>query len=227
MKSEYTVPTAIVIGGIIVAIAVFASLPKGQLSTGSGRANPSLVRPISASDHILGNPSAPIMIVVYSDFDCSFCKGFHDTMHQIVAIQGASGKVAWTFRQFPLNEIHPNAAKHARASECAAEVAGNAAFWSFADALYKNQPADPSSYGTLAATAGIKGDGFAACMSGDTTALDARIAQDRQNALDMGAEGTPFSILLAAGQPPVILDGAYSYDAVKELVTKALQNLPY
>ena len=136
MNSKLTIPTAIVVGGIIVAAAVYGSMPKVPAVDGG---NPALVRPVDTSDHILGNPAAPVKIVEYSDFDCDYCKGFNDILHQIIANAGTKGKVAWVYREFPLIEIHPNALSHARAAECVAQVAGNDAFWKFASALFANQ----------------------------------------------------------------------------------------
>lgn len=221
MKSSITVPLAIIVGGIIVAIAVYISVPKSA-GTDSNVGNPSLVRPVGAADHILGNPAAKVMIVEYSDFDCEFCKHFHETLHQVIANQGASGQVAWVFREFPLTEIHPNALSHAKAAECVAAVAGNDMFWKFTDSLFKNQPVNPSSYGELASGVGISGDAFATCYASASSTLTARIMADRQNALDMSARGTPYSLILVTGKPPVVMAGGYSYDAVKELVDQAL-----
>lgn len=218
MKSSLAIPLAILAGGIIVAVAVYASQPKAPSKSIGDTAS---VRPVSASDHILGNPAAPVVIIEYSDFDCDFCKGFHDTLRQIVANEGASGKVAWVFRHFPLSEIHPNARAHARAAECAASTSGDEAFWKFSNALFAAQPADPSRYGELASSIGISGDGFASCYSSASTALDARITADRQNALEIGATGTPYSIILVNGKPFEVMNGAYSYDAVKQLVGQA------
>ena len=221
MKSSFTVPLAIIAGGIIVAVAVYVSMPKNP-ETSAG--NPALVRPVSVYDHILGNPAAPVVIVEYSDFDCDYCKNFHDTLHQIIANAGVNGKVAWVFRHFPLSEIHPNARAHARASECVSATSGNDAFWKFSNALFANQPADPSRYGELASSVGISGDAFATCYSTASTTLDARITADRQNALDVGATGTPYSIILVNGKPFEVMSGGYSYDAVKALVDQALGN---
>ncbi len=208
-------------GGIIVAIAVYVSMPKTP-STYSGNGNPALVRPIGTDDHILGNPAAKVMIVEYADFDCEYCKGFDDTLHQIVANEGTTGNVAWVYREFPLTEIHPNAMKHAEAAECVAQVAGNYLFWKFADMLFANQPVDPSQYGTFAERLGVPGTAFAACFSNASSTVDTRILADRQNALSMGAQGTPFSLILVTGKPPVVIGGAYPYDTVKQLVDTAL-----
>lgn len=219
MKTSLAIPIAIIVGGVIVAGAVYASLPKAP-SRGAG--DVSLVRPVDTSDHILGNPAANVMIIEYSDFDCTYCKGFHDTLHQIIANKGAGGEVAWVFRHFPLSEIHPNALSHARAAECAAQVAGGDAFWKFSNALFKNQPASPARYGEIAASVGLTDDAFATCYANVPAALDARITKDRQNALLMSAGGTPFSIILTDGANPVVMDGAYPYDAVQRLVDEAL-----
>ena len=221
MKSTLTIPLAIVVAGVIIAAAVYASLPKAPVKSAG---DPSLVRPVDSTDHILGNPAAKVMIVEYTDFDCDFCKGFNDTLHQIIATEGASGEVAWVVRNFPLTEIHPNALSHATAAECVAQVAGNDTFWKFENALFANQPVDPSQYGTLAAGVGVAGAAFASCYASASTTLTARIAADRQNALDVGAQGTPYSLILVNGRIPVVMDGAYSYDAVKQLVDEALTN---
>src|SRR3989338_6614339 len=126
MSSSLKIPLAIILGGIIIAVAVYVSMPK---DSAKNVGNPLLVRPVGIQDHILGNPAAPVQIIEYSDFDCEFCKGFHETLHQIIVDKGVEGQVAWIFRQFPLSEIHPNALAHARATECAASVAGNDGFW--------------------------------------------------------------------------------------------------
>ncbi len=226
MKSSYTLPVAILMGGLIVAGAVYFSMAKKETTTSSGTGNPALVRPVGPSDHIFGNPAAKVMIVEYADFDCKFCKGFDETLHQIIANEGASGKVAWVYREFPLTEIHPNAMNDARAAECVAKTAGNDAFWRFADSLFAHQPVDPMNYGVLAHAAGVSGNAFATCYANAATTVDARILADRQNALAIGARGTPYSLILVAGAPPIVMDGAYPYDVVKQLVDRALAEAP-
>lgn len=222
MKSSLTIPVAIVVGGLIVAAAVYISVkPEGPAGDGKVyRAN--IVRPVDSQDHILGNPAAKVMIIEYSDFQCQYCKAFHTTLEQVIANEGTDGDVAWVFRHFPLSEIHANAVSHARAAECAAATSGNDAFWKFAGELFKGQPVSPSQYGSLASAALITGDAFAACNANASTTLDARIQADRKNAMDMGAKGTPFSVILAPGKEPIVLDGAYPYDAVRQLLDQAL-----
>ena len=219
MKTSYTIPTAIVLGGILVASAVYFSMPKSpSLSEG----NPALVRPVGAADHILGNPTAPVTIITYTDFNCEYCKEFDETMRHIIANEGTGGEVAWVYRQFPLSEIHPDALRHAEASECITQAAGNAAFWDFVQQLFENQPASPVAYGTYAEKIGVSSDAFASCSASVPKEIDERVQADRQNALLMGARGTPYSLIIVAGKPPVVMAGAYPYGAVKELIDEAL-----
>lgn len=217
---RFVVPGAVLAGALIVAGAVFF-VERGQPSTGSGQGDPTALRPVGPDDHILGNPAATIRIVEYSDFDCNFCKQFHRVLHEALDAYGASGKVAWVYRNFPLTDLHPNAAKHAEAAECVAAVAGNAAYWKFADLLFKNQPADPATYGALAESIGVDTRAFASCLA-DTTAVDNRIKADNDNALTIGALGTPYSVILAPGLSPVVLPGATSYATLKEQLDKLL-----
>lgn len=222
MKSSYTLPVAILVAGVILASAVYLSVAKKDSSILGSNGNAVLVRPVGTSDHILGNPAASVLIVEYSDFECTFCKTFDQTVRQIVANEGATGKVALIYREFPLTEIHPNAMNDARAAECVAQTAGNDAFWKFANSLFLNQPVNSSQYGVFAESAGISGNAFADCYSNAQTTVDGRILADRQNALEIGAHGTPYSLILVQNTAPVVIDGAYPYDAVKQLVDQAL-----
>jgi protein-disulfide isomerase len=182
---------------------------------------------VGAEDHILGSPDAPVKIIEYADYDCEYCRDFSDTVRKVIATSGAKGEVAWVYRQFPLVELHPNARAHARAAECVAKVAGNEAFWRMSDLLFANQPADPSRYGAFAKEAGVEDEtAYAHCYAEAASTVDARIDADQQNALAIGASGTPYSIVLVRGGRPLVLDGAYSYDALKEIVDAALADLP-
>lgn len=225
MKPSWTLPTAIVFGGIILAGAIYFSMG-GQWPSFAGHGgDPSQVRPVGASDHILGNPAAAVMIIEYADFDCEYCRDFSSSLHQIIANAGVKGRVAWIYREFPLSELHPNALAHARVAECAGSVGGNDAFWAFADLLFNNQPVDPSTYGVLAKQADIPGDAFATCYADAARQVDVRIKADRKNALDSGASGAPYSLILVHGKVVQIIDGAYSYDALNQLVTQALAGI--
>lgn len=98
------------------------------------------IPPITEKDHILGNPNAEIKIVEYSDTECPFCKRFDTTMNDIMKEYQSSGKVAWVYRYFPLDSIHPRARHEAEALECANELGGNAKFWEYLTGIFKVTP---------------------------------------------------------------------------------------
>lgn len=90
------------------------------------------VNPVTSEDNVKGDvENAKVTIVEYSDFDCPFCTRFHATMNSVFAKY--NGEVAWVYRHFPLEQLHPNAKAVAVASECVAKLGGNDAFWTFAD----------------------------------------------------------------------------------------------
>ena len=92
------------------------------------------VTPISDSDYVKGPADAKISLIEYSDYDCPFCVRFHTTAKQFV--EEYNGQAKWTYRQFPLDQLHPNARAKSEAALCVGKVAGQDAFWAFSDALF-------------------------------------------------------------------------------------------
>ena len=79
MRSPSTIPIAIAIAGVILAGAVYVVFKGDAPLVPITHANPVLVRPVEAGDHILGNPLAAVKIIVYYDFECPNCAIFHGT----------------------------------------------------------------------------------------------------------------------------------------------------
>lgn len=101
-----------------------------------------ILDPVTAKDHIAGNPQADLLIIEYSDPECPFCKRFHETMTQVMNEYGKQGKVAWVYRHFPLDSIHSKARHEAEAMECAGEIGGNTKFWEYLNKLEEITPAN-------------------------------------------------------------------------------------
>lgn len=246
VRNNFGIPIAIVMAAALVSGAIYMSGNKapssvnvqGGIDTAQNTQDtPEMeVAPISETDHIRGNPNADIIIVEYSDFDCPFCRIFHDTMTKIISEYGKDGKVAWVFRQFPIKQLHPDAPKIAIASECAAELGGNDAFWKFSDALNGSrkvtygangnvtdvEPTDVSRLAEFAQTAGVEREKFNACLTSGK--YDAKIEADIAAATKAGAQGTPYSIVMVGGQKGVI-NGAQPYDVVKGIIDNLLTQL--
>ena len=225
---NYAVPLSIVVAGALIAGALFfvnrsQTMPQGNTPTDTA----SEVRAVSENDHILGNPNADIVVVEYSDIDCPVCKQFHETMKRLIDEYGATGKVAWVYRHFPLAQLHPNARSHAIASECVAQIGGNTKFWEFLDAVFAanpgNQQANPSTYGALVESIGLSASDFDTCMTNDGAALGARVDADYENALAAGGQGTPHNILIIRGlDEPISIPGAQPYENMRGIIEQIL-----
>jgi protein-disulfide isomerase len=221
-----SVPIAIVIGFGLIAAAIFFSggnspLPIPGLTNQTPEEIPTTgeIKPVDDKDHIRGNPNAPIVMIEYSDFDCPFCKNFHETMNKVMSNYGTEGKVAWVYRHFPLEQLHPSAPLIAQASECVAKLGEDEAFWKFADLVFgergTNEPTNTSRLSEFAATAGVSATAYEACMAeGSTKTL---VEEDMRDALNAGGKGTPYTLVLVGGQQGVI-SGAQPYETVSKIL---------
>ncbi len=226
MRSQYLLPVTIVVAGVLVAGAVFFAGKSGTPSTGSTQAGPSKIPPVTAADHTLGNPNAPIKVVEYADLECPYCKQFGTTMHQVMDYYGKSGQVAWIFRHFPLSTIHSKAPKEAEAAECAAEQGGNQGFFAFIDKVYEVSPLenglDPAQLPVIAGQVGLNVATFNTCLSSGKFA--AKVQQEYADAIGAGGQGTPFNFIVY-GSDAVPLAGAQPYESMRAAIDTVLAQI--
>lgn len=234
-KGNYSVPVAIVIAGVLIAGALFFSISNNQNTIGNQPApnvpeqtdTTDKMRKVSTDDHTKGNPNAKVKIVEYSDFECPFCQRFHQTMNRIIDEYGADGEVAWVYRHFPLDQLHPrNARKAAIASECANEQGGNVMFWKFIDRYFEKTPsndqADETFIPQIAKDVGLDAAVFEACMASGK--YDKHVQDDVDNAVATGGQGTPWSIIITPDGETISINGAQPYEAVKATIGALLAN---
>lgn len=233
--NNLAIPIAIVLAGALIAGALYfgqrdgstTATPQQEQGVAQGTQELENMAPITSDDHILGNPDAKVVIVEYSDFECPFCKRFHETMNQIMDEYGSSGEVAWVYRQFPLEQLHPVKARtEAVASECAAELGGKEAFWKFADRFFELTPSNNQTdldtvLPQIAREIGLDQNAFANCIASGK--YDQHIQSEFENAVATGGQGTPWSILVTKNGEKFPLSGAQPYSAVKQLIDLALQ----
>ena len=93
-----------------------------------------LKNPVTAKDHMQGDPKAPVVLVEYGDYQCPHCGHAYPIIQQVQKHFGK--KLAFVFRNFPLNEIHPFAEDAAETAEFAAKYGR---FWEMHDAIFENQ----------------------------------------------------------------------------------------
>lgn len=232
---SFAIPVAIIIGFGMIAAAIYfsgnqrntnevTSINDRVIDTTDDLPNGTLA-PITEEDHIRGNPNAPIAIIEYSDFDCPFCKAFHETMTEVISEYGVTGEVAWVYRHFPLS-IHPSAKHLAEASECVASLGGNDAFWTFADLVFgergTNEQTDVLRLPEFAAEAGVDQTAFTTCLDSNEFAAD--VAADQANGASIGVTGTPYTFWVVGNQV-IPLSGALPYDQMRTNIEGLLAQL--
>ena len=243
--NPYFVPVAVLIAGAMIAGAVLYSgggFSQFQLASvtgdtpqevaglqpNAGDQSSDKIKPITAQDHIRGNPDAPVKIVEFSDTECPFCKRFHPTMQQ--ALREYDGKVAWVYRHFPLDQLHSKARREASAVELAGELGGSDKFWAYLDRLFEVTPSndglDLNLLAQIAQEVGLDRkpfDGLVAQNDVRGGKYADHIEADYQDAIASGGRGTPYSVVIASNGKKFPLSGAQPYEAVKQLIELALQ----
>jgi protein-disulfide isomerase len=93
--------------------------------------------PLLPDDPIRGPKDALVTIVVFSDFECPFCKRVEPTVAQVVAKYGNDVRVVWKDNPLPFHKRAIPASVFARV---AYKAKGDKGFWEAHDALFESQP---------------------------------------------------------------------------------------
>jgi len=228
-NNNIIVPLAIIIAGAFVAGAIYFSGTKTDNEpTNTGEEKNTTFKPVDSNDHIFGNPDAPIYIVEYSDTECPYCKTYHGTMTQIMDEYAKDGKVAWVYRHFPLDSAHPKARTEAEATECAADIGGNDAFWKYLNRLMEITPSnnglDLALLPDIAEYIGLDKDSFEECLSSGRMAD--KVEAQFQSGVEAGVRGTPFSVVITNKDGEMYpVNGAQSFSTVKTIIDAGLKDL--
>lgn len=164
----------------------------GDPGDGPCERDPAKVAPVSeeiedvsvGTTQVKGPASAPITVVLFSDFECSFCGKVESTLHALE--EQYPGKVRIAFRNHPLPS-HDHARLAAKASLAANE---QGRFWEYHDALFAHQDKlDRPSLEGYAQDLGLDMKRFRAALDG--AALDAVLDADDEEASRLHLRGTP------------------------------------
>jgi protein-disulfide isomerase len=171
---------------------------------------------------IRGSETAQVWLVEISDFQCPFCKQWHDeTFSKIDQEYVKTGKVRMAYLNFPLSRIHKNAQAAAEAAMCAG-VQGK--FWELHSSLFQTQPRWAESktpiivFDSLARAAGVELKGWDRCVTSHATAK--LIEADRDRSAKAGVESTPTFFVGDRA-----LAGAYPVDTFRVAIDQALAKL--
>jgi protein-disulfide isomerase len=161
----------------------------------------------------IGPADAPITIVEFSDFQCPFCRRFHEDTYQAL-LSAYPGKIRFVYRNLPLTSIHPESFPSAVASQCAVEQNSDV-FWSYHDKLFSSDNLGRDVYIQYADELGLDTEKFASCLDSDTH--DEYINTDMDFALKMGVNSTPTFFVNG-----LAIVGAQPLSAFQQVIDKEL-----
>jgi protein-disulfide isomerase len=142
---------------------------------------------------VLGDPSAPITIVEYADFECPVCRNLHDALRGILP---SYPQVKLVFKDFPIDALHPWARSAAIAGRCAYQQDPKS-FWKLYDMIYDNQEiiSATDAYQKMldyAGKVGLNTDTFKACMASPEAAAAVNANVENGKLLDVRSTPTLF-----------------------------------
>jgi protein-disulfide isomerase len=187
----------IVAGGVVAVAAIAAGVyfgtrpsPPGPVATAVAQTpDKTSLLAIQPSDHVLGDPKAPITLIEYASFTCPHCAHFSVAVLPEVKKKWVdTGKVKLIYRDFPLDQT---ALKAAQLAECS----GKDKYFGVIDVIFATQQkwavaSDP--IGELAKSLRIAGMGDAevkACLANDAVANG--VVADYRGGETLGVNSTP------------------------------------
>jgi protein-disulfide isomerase len=199
-------------------------LPSGRPSPPGPIAEVQFETVLLKSDPVKGEPSARVVMIEYSDFECPFCAQFARAIApQIDRDYVITGKIQYVFRDLPLL-MHPRAQAAAEAAGCA-RLQGK--FWPMYEQLFSNpRRLEASNLTAYAEVAGVDLPKFQQCLA-EHQPSDA-IEKDKADAARIAITGTP-SFAIGILQPDgstikisKIVRGAFPFEIYRKAIEDVL-----
>jgi len=177
-------------------------------------------------DPVKGDRKARLVLVEFSDFQCSFCARFvRETLPEIEKDYIKTGKLKYVFRDFPITSAHKDAFKAAVAAGCALD---QGKYWEMHDRLFENQAAfTVYNLTQRAEEIGLNKQTFQQCLNNNEYATE--VQNDFADGTRAGVNQTPFFFLglTEPNSPKVkvltVISGAKPYAVFKAAIDSALQ----
>ncbi len=133
----------------------------------------------------IGPKDAPITIIEFSDYQCPFCRRWHDEVYGPL-LQAYPGQIKLVYRNLPLTSIHPDAFSASEAAMCAGE---QDAYWPFHEKLFEGDSLGSAVYTQYANELSLNLNAFETCMSEHR--YKEEIQADSDFAINLGINSTP------------------------------------
>lgn len=171
---------------------------------------------------VLGNPSAPLTLAVFSDYQCPFCDKAHESfVEKVIEDPELKSKVKVVFKHFPLS-FHKNARSASKAALAAGEQ-GPDCFWAMTKMLYTNQrDLSDENYKKWAREIKCQQNGKVAALNADKFMNDFKNNDQKYEKVIEEDMNLGMSKANVRGTPSFFLNGwkvgQRSVDAVKQLI---------
>lgn len=166
-------------------------------------------------DRTLGSHAAPVSIVEFSDFQCSFCRKFWaDTLPKLKDTYIKRNQAKFAYRHFAI--LGNFSVQSAMAAECAAE---QRKFWDYHDRLFANQGAlgfTRSNLERYAREVGLKADPFKQCLAAEK--FRKKVEGETAIAASLGGRGTPTFFVSRR-----LMVGAQPFEAFQAVIEQELK----
>ncbi|MCH9658046.1 DsbA family protein [archaeon] len=183
MAKYYLLAIPIVIG--IITGTVMAYHPESESNALTA------TKLIENGSPIMGDPRAPITVLEWGDYQCTYCYKFHqNTLNAIDDDFIKTGKVKLVFKDYPLNG--PESVLAAEASHCAQD---QEKYWEYHHELYKNWGGERTGWITreslnqFANTINLNIDDFNTCL--DEHKYNDKVISMHEFGQEIGIDATP------------------------------------
>jgi protein-disulfide isomerase len=161
--------------------------------------------------HSLGPDDAPITLIEFSDYQCPFCRRWHQEVYQSL-LAAYPGKIKLVYRNLPLTSIHPDAFPAAEAAMCAGD---QNAYWQYHDKLFASETLGTDVYKQYAQELGLDMTVFEDCITSHK--FQQAIQEDSDFAINLGVRSTPTFFVNG-----LAIVGAQPLDVFKQVIDKEL-----
>ena len=175
------------------------------------------------SSPILGDRNAPLTLIEFGDYQCTFCnKFFHETVESILTNYVETGKVKILFKDFIV--VGQDSMHAANAAHCAND---QQMFWQYHSILYNNWAGEGTGWvsseqlNKFAGTLGLDMDKFSNCVS--ELKWKKLVNASHDDGVALGVTATPTFFVIDQNKNVMKITGAQQYDVFKEVFDSSLE----
>jgi protein-disulfide isomerase len=204
-------------GGVMAVLLTAIFVIAGSLSIAAGQG-----KFVSVDDDpVLGKANAKVTIIEFGDYQCPVCRMFWREIEPRLKKQYVdTGKVKLVFRDFPIQQIHPESTMAAMAAQCAAD---QGKYWEYHDKIFREQDrgtddlvrfkaADLKKWAT---DIRLDAAAFSECV--DSGRYKDEVAKDFADGAAVGVQGTPMFFINGR-----VVAGAQPFPVFKKIIDEEL-----